>query len=110
MNGLEEWDPAAGFLHTAARKVRFFSPRQAAAFLSRRASSRPMPAQVKHVPHVRTVGLPAPEVGGEFPQVLLARRTWRRFRSRPLRATGLPTTLRLSLGFQQWAPTARARL
>jgi len=110
MNALQEWNPAAGFFHTATRKVRFFSPRQAAAFLSRRASSRPMPAQVKHVPHVRAVGLPAPEVGGEFPQVLLARRTWRRFGSGPLRATDLATTLGLSLGVQQWVPTARGRL
>src|SRR5258708_6230950 len=109
-NAVQEWNPAAGFFHTATRKVRFFSPRQAAAFLSRRASSRPMPAQVKHVPHVRTVGLPAPEVGGEFPQVLLARRTWRRFGSGPLRATDLATTLGLSLGVQQWVPTARGRL
>ncbi len=110
MNTIEEWNPAAGFFHTATRKVRFFSPRQAAAFLDSRASSRPAPAPVKRVRQAPTVDLLTPESRGDFPQVLLARRTWRRFGSAPVTAADLATTLGLSCGVQQWVPTAFGRL
>ncbi len=43
---------------------------------------------------------------GEFPEILLSRRTWRRFSSRPISAEQLGTALALSAGVQQWVKTA----
>lgn len=110
MSALMEWNPAAGFFHTATRNVKFFSPRQAAAFARSRAASRPMPPVVKRLRHAPASPLPAPELTGDFPDVLLNRRTWRRFGKGPVAQVDLATTLALSFGVQQWVPTQFGRL
>jgi SagB-type dehydrogenase family enzyme len=110
MDVLHEWNPAAGFFHTATKQVRFLSPREAAVFLDRRVRQTPMPAPIKRLRGAAVVRLPPPEIAGEFPRVLLARRTWRRFGSAPVAAADLATVLGLSLGVQQWLPTALGAL
>lgn len=110
MGALAEWNPAAGYFHTATRQVRFLSPRQAAAFARSRAASRPMPSAVKRLRRAPAIALPAPELVGDFPGVLLARRTWRRFGSGPVAREDLSATLALSLGVQQWVATPFGRL
>jgi SagB-type dehydrogenase family enzyme len=50
--------------------------------------------------------LPRPAARGGFPQILRARRTWRRFGSRPVALRELSTLLHLTSGVQQWV-TAR---
>jgi SagB-type dehydrogenase family enzyme len=110
MTALEEWNPAAGFFHTSTRKVQFLSARRAALLSRQRAASRPMPPAVKRLPHSRTIALPAPEIAGEFPQVLLNRRTWRRFGNGPVEQADLATILGLSLGVQQWVRSEFGRL
>ncbi len=56
-----------------------------------------------------TVDLPRP-AGGPFAEVLLARRTWRRFSARPLSLEDLATLLGLSAGVQQWARSGATEL
>ena len=110
MAALESWNPAAGFFHSATRHVRFLSPSASAKLMKQRAARAPMPSPVKRLRGASSVGLPAPEMDGEFPGVLLERRTWRRFGSRPVRAADLATTLALSVGVQQWVATEFGRL
>lgn len=110
MAALEGWNPAAGFFHAATRHVRFLSPAAARAMATRRARERPMPAPVKRLRRAMAIPLPQPEFGGEFPEVLLARRTWRRFGKGPVARVDLATTLALALGVQHWVPTPFGRL
>ena len=110
MSRLADWNPAAGFFHTATRHVRFFSTREATAFMRARAASRPMPPVVKRLKHATALPLPSPHVDGEFPETLLARRTWRRFGSGPVRLEDLATSLALAVGVQQWVPSRFGRL
>ena len=110
MSALESWNPAAGFFHAATRDVRFLSAGAAAALAAQRARERRMPSPVKRIRGAATVTLPAPEYAGEFPQTLLARRTWRRFGSAPVPVADVATLLALSVGVQHWVPTEFGRL
>ena len=64
-----------------------------------------MPAPAKRLRGAPTVSLPAPNYSGEFPETLLARRTWRRFGAAAVSRQDLATTLALAVGVQHWAPT-----
>lgn len=64
-----------------------------------------MPAPIKRLRRAATIPLTPPEMTGEFPQVLLGRRTWRRFGKGPVAQSDLATTLALAVGVQQWVPT-----
>ena len=110
MAALETWNPAAGFFHAATKRVRFVSRAAAAAMARRRADERPMPPPVKRLRGAPVLPLPQPEYSGEFPDVLLGRRTWRRFGRSPVALEDLATTLALSVGVQQWVPTEFGRL
>jgi SagB-type dehydrogenase family enzyme len=61
-----------------------------------------MPAPVKHYPKAAKIALPAPQQSGEFPRVLLARRTWRKFSSQPVELSALSTLLGFSFGVRCW--------
>jgi SagB-type dehydrogenase family enzyme len=110
MNALESWNPAAGFFHTIARQARFLSPAAAKRMAQSRARDKPMPAPVKRLRGAATTRLTPPSLTGEFPEVLLGRRTWRRFGKDPVAQVDLATTLALSVGVQKWVPTAFGRL
>jgi SagB-type dehydrogenase family enzyme len=110
MAALENWNPAAGFFHAVTRQVRFLSPAAAKRMTARRARERPMPPPVKRLTGAPVVSLSAPELTGDFPDVLLNRRTWRRFGKGPVAQVDLATTLALSFGVQQWVPTQFGRL
>ncbi len=69
--------------------------------------TQPMPAPVKRYPNATHFALPAPQHIGEFPQVLLARRTWRRFSPRPVELSALSTLLGLSFGVRWWVDLPR---
>jgi SagB-type dehydrogenase family enzyme len=102
MDRLGPWNPEAGFFHMATRDVAFSSP-QAAARHHRQARVRESrPPALKSYPGVERIDLPRPETDGEFPQVLKARRTWRRYSSSPVRLEELATILGLSAGVQHW--------
>ena len=61
-----------------------------------------MPLAVKRYPASTVVELPKPRSEGEFPTVLRARRTWRRFSKTPIMKRDLATLLGLTSGIQQW--------
>jgi SagB-type dehydrogenase family enzyme len=60
-----------------------------------------MPPSVKSYPGARQFRLPPPR-SGEFPNVLLARRTWRQFSRGSIALEKLATLLGLSFGVQSW--------
>ena len=106
MAAMERWNPAAGFFHTATRHVRFIRTSEAELILRRQARDWPMPRAVKRIRGAPSIRLPQPFIDGEFPRVLLARRTWRRFSSQKVSREELATALALSVGVQQWVKTA----
>jgi SagB-type dehydrogenase family enzyme len=61
-----------------------------------------MPTVVKRYRASTVVKLPKPRSDGEFPTVLRARRTWRRFSNIPITKNDLATLLGLTSGIQQW--------
>ena len=106
MSRFERWNPAAGFFHTATKNVRFMAARKAQLLLQQQAQTWPMPRAVKRLgSRAAALWLPRPVLGGEFPEVLLARRTWRRFASASVSSAQLATALALSTGVQQWVET-----
>src|SRR4029453_13485895 len=104
MSRLERWNPEAGFFHFATRDVRFSSARERRRY-ALTAAPAPMPRPIKRYPGVKVVGLPPPE-STSFTDVLLARRTSRRYSSSPVTLKELSSILALSAGVQQWARTA----
>ena len=110
MAALSEWNPAAGFFHTTTKRVRFLSRTAARAMARRRDRAPRMPAPTKQIRGAPIVALPAPDYSGEFPETLLARRTWRRFGAAAVSRQDLATTLALAVGVQQWAPTPSGRV
>jgi SagB-type dehydrogenase family enzyme len=105
MAAFDPWNPAAGFFHTATKDVRFWSQPVARREARAQASRTPMPASVKRYRGAPRVALPRPRTDGEFAGVLLQRRTWRRFSSRPVTIGELATLLGLTLGVQHWVRT-----
>jgi SagB-type dehydrogenase family enzyme len=103
MDAWGQWNPSAGFFHSASREVSFIDMDTLIGQLAEQAISHPMPPALKEYPHARQVRLPTPQTRGAFPQVLRARRTWRRFADAPLDLASLSTVLHLSAGVQQWA-------
>ncbi len=99
----KDWSPAAAFLHFSTKDM---CARRDIAEMTRRlrrqAKRVPMPSPVKRYPSAPRVRLPLPEVRGEFPQVLLARRTWRKFSTNAVKLSALSTLLGLSFGVRWW--------
>jgi SagB-type dehydrogenase family enzyme len=101
MAALDAWNPEAGFFHSATKDVRFWPAREALRQARAQARRAAMPEPVKRYRGTKAVDLPRP-AAGTFPTVLGARRTWRRFSSKPLTLQDLGTLLGLSAGVQQW--------
>jgi SagB-type dehydrogenase family enzyme len=96
------WQPLAAAFHYGTRDVRWRRGAEREAFedaLARKAGSEPPPP---HSKPVRGAGihLPAGTYAGEFPGVLLARRTWRGFGRKPLSQKQLGALLDLTFGAQ----------
>lgn len=97
------WNPAAGFFHAATRDVPYIrNLRALERSLRARARAHPPPPPGKRYPRAAKIALPAVRPAGEFPGVLLARRTWRRFGRAPLEKQTLAALLRLSFGVHGW--------
>jgi SagB-type dehydrogenase family enzyme len=105
MSHFDQWNPAAGFFHTATKNVRFVSGRHADRLANLQAEHWKMPSSVKRLRSAPSVRLPKPITSGEFSDVLLTRRTWRRFGSAPVSGAQLGTALALTAGVQKWVPT-----
>ena len=105
MDGLGPWNPEVGFFHTATKDVQFSSPLKARLHAHTTADRSPMPRPVKRYPRATTVSLPRPPANTPFTEVLLARRTSRRYSSVPVTLAELSSILAFSAGVQQWAST-----
>ena len=111
MSALGRWNPEAGFFHMSTRDVPFSSPQQIASLArqARGSKAAPMPPPVKKYPRAAVIELPQPSDVGEFPDVLKARRTWRRYGATPVTIAELATVLGLSAGVQFWVGKGRQR-
>ena len=99
----DAWSPTATFFHLTTKDAHTPSePEDDARELRRYARTHPMPSPVKRYPKAVRVSLPALDVAGELPRVLLERRTWRQFSRRPLKFEKLATLLGLAFGVQRW--------
>jgi SagB-type dehydrogenase family enzyme len=61
-----------------------------------------LPPAIKRYRNAPTIGLPAPPTKGSFPGVLLGRRTWRQFSTRPATLEALAAVLGLTFKVQRW--------
>jgi SagB-type dehydrogenase family enzyme len=95
------WAPAAPLLHFSTRDLPYLDHAAGERALARKARAAPAPpAASRRGGRVRP--LPPPRRDGVFPQVLLARRTWRRFSKAALAEQDLATLLWLTFGVQGW--------
>lgn len=103
MARLTPWNPEAGLFHSATKDVRFGPRLFAERALDERMKGKKPPRSVKRFAGAVVRPLPKLPRDGEFADVLLARRTWRRFTSDPLPIDELALLLDLTAGIQQWA-------
>jgi SagB-type dehydrogenase family enzyme len=98
-----QWNPAAGFFHFSTKDVEF-EPDAAKEFRTvlRLARLKSMPRPIKDYPKAKQIPLSTPQLEGEFSQVLLSRRTWRRFSPDPISLKALGNLLSLTWGVQKW--------
>jgi SagB-type dehydrogenase family enzyme len=104
MDALAPWNPEAGFFHAATKGEQFLSPARARARARRQPPDDVMPSAVKRYRRASNVVLPRPEANG-FTDVLVARRTSRRYSSSPVTLAELSSILGFAVGIQQWAST-----
>jgi SagB-type dehydrogenase family enzyme len=105
MDSLGPWNPEVGFFHNATKDVQFWPRQRARDYTRTRLDLGDRPAPVKRYPRARIVSLPRPELHGGLADVLLARRTSRRYSSEPVTVAQLSSILALSAGVQHWACT-----
>ena len=103
MEAWDQWNPSAGFFHSATKDATVIDMDTLLGQLAEQAETWPMPPALKVYPEARRVRLPTPQTRGAFPRVLRARRTWRQFAEAPLDLGSLSTMLHLTSGVQQWA-------
>jgi len=97
------WHPEPGLLHFSSKDLTYQEFARSQRSLRAKAARRARPPAVKRYAHAPSIELPLPVIGSEFPQVLLARRTWRRFSARPVSLEALGALLGLSSRVQYWA-------
>ena len=105
MDALGPWNPEVGFFHSATKDVQFWPRQRARHYTRTRSDLAHRPPTGKRYPRARTVTLPRPELDHAFAEVLLARRTSRRYSSEPVTVGQLSSMLAFSAGVQQWAST-----
>jgi SagB-type dehydrogenase family enzyme len=102
-NSWEGWLPGGGLLHFSSKDQPYVSDLgKSRRMLLSHARQEAAPPEVKRYPRAVRVLLPKPKTEGQFPQVLLARRTWREFGKRLLDLEDLTTLLWLTCGVQYW--------
>ncbi len=98
-----DWSPAASFFHFSTKNSHApIGTASSVRELRRRARINPPPASEKRYPKAPQIALPAPATAGEFPQVLLQRRTWRQFSRDEIELEKLSTLLGLTFGVRWW--------
>jgi len=99
LDSWSDWSPSAACFHFGTKDVSYADGVLAARRVERRLLVDPPPRAERSEPSVR---LPAYRSRGQFPDVLLSRRTWRRFGRRPLTAEQLSMLLGLTWRTQKW--------
>ena len=102
MSSWMPWHPAAGFFHFSTKDARFTNDPVIDRRLNAKARHSPAPPAVKRYRRKERVQLPSIDHEDDFSQVLLSRRTWRRFSQRELSTADLSTLLGLTWGVQGW--------
>jgi SagB-type dehydrogenase family enzyme len=98
------WGPAATHFHYATRDVPWATGSSLQALEDAAGdAAAPRPEPIKRVRSSSTISLPRAVKVGEFPEVLLSRRTWRGFAGTPLRLDALGSLLDLTFGVRHWA-------
>lgn len=96
-----DWNPAAGFFHFSTKDLPFEEGEaRADAFLRNRLASRPVPPSTKTYNRRPTLTLPRNRNLNPFSEVLLRRRTWRRFGGRPIARGAFSLLMELTFGAQ----------
>jgi SagB-type dehydrogenase family enzyme len=103
MNEWSAWNPAAGFFHFSTKDTEF-AQNQAKAFAdwTKQNGSKKMPLPVKRYPNAARTQLPKVKTHGEFPDVLLNRRTWRKYGRGAVSRESLSQILKLTFGIHGW--------
>jgi SagB-type dehydrogenase family enzyme len=103
MEEWSEWNPAAGFLHSASKDLDFERGElDSERFLKWRLETKEIPEATKAGIGSAPIDLPPFRSKGVFPRVLLARRTWRKFGEGPVGLSELGALLGLTFGVQKW--------
>ena len=108
MRTLAPWNPAAGFLHSESKKVFYFDEPVLGRPRARAVGHPRWP--VKRYPGSPVVRLPVSPVRGDFPDVVLGRRSWRRFGQGAVPLSDAALLLRLTAGMNMFVPTRNAGL
>jgi SagB-type dehydrogenase family enzyme len=104
MAAWSHWNPPAGFFHFTGRDLPFTADLlRTGRYMEELTHEKAMPVPVKRYPQAAQIPLLAARESGEFPQVLTARRTWRRFAPGRLSFADLSTLLGLTFGVREWA-------
>ena len=99
----KDWNPAAGFFHFTGRDLPFEADLvRIGRYMEGLIREKAMPVPVKRYPRAAQLRLPPPAENGDFPRVLTARRTWRRFAEGNLALADLGTLLGLTWGVREW--------
>jgi SagB-type dehydrogenase family enzyme len=104
------WLPHAGLLHFGTKDEPYPSPASAVRELERRTRGVTLPPATKSYSRRPVTALPpahAPDI--DLSDVLLARRTWRRFGRAPVSIHDLATLLGLTWGVQHWGRAEQGR-
>lgn len=99
LDGWSAWGPSASFFHLDTKDVEYVDRSTNAARADRRLLVDPPPPRDEGDVSIE---LPAFTRRGPFPEVLLARRSWRRFGRRALTLAEVSTVLGLTWGTQRW--------
>jgi len=97
-----DWNPAAGFFHFSTKDLPFEKGEaHAVRFLTNRLAARPVPPSTKTHGRRPGLSLPRTEAADPFSDVLLGRRTWRRFGRSPMTLAALSRLMALTFGAQK---------
>jgi SagB-type dehydrogenase family enzyme len=103
MAAWKNWNPAAGFFHFTGRDLPFEADLvRIGRYMEGLTHEKAMPVPVKRYPRAEQTRLLPARESGEFPRVLTARRTWRRFAPGKLSLADLSTLLGLTFGVREW--------
>ena len=105
MDALDAWNPEVGFFHGRTRHAAYGDPRILEPEYQAKAAKTSMRPMLTTHPGRPKISLPKPDVSAEFPGVLLARRTHRRFGTGTISRQQLGTLLGLTAGFHRFVET-----